>query len=292
MIVTDLEYSLEKRYIRKLDIMLERCINPQVRKDALLIIEGGEGEGKTNASEATAYYLKCESGMDIHMFFRLNAMYEFAKSTTNKIIIWDEPSLDFLSTDWHKKWNSDLIRLLMTCRKKRHFFIFNFVKFYKFNEYIVVDRALGLVHIYSRKEVQAGRLAYIKKHNLEHLYNDYKQKKLRNYKKYRAFGGCFPLVEDKLDKMGIFIEGVPNCNLEMYEKLKDKAISGLGNVEIKLDKSLQKLDILKKSIGLLKFPIKTQAEFANRIGISDKTLRNWGKLPPPVDSEAVIGQII
>ena len=122
MKVTDLDYHLENKLVRKLNIMLDRCTNPKKRRDALLLIEGAEGEGKTNASWAISYYLKHETKREIHMFFRLNNLIEFAQQTEGKIIIWDEPALDSLSMDWWKRTNMDLIRLLMMCRKKRHFF--------------------------------------------------------------------------------------------------------------------------------------------------------------------------
>lgn len=276
VIVTDLKYHLETKLVEKLDLMIARCIDKQKRKDAVLIIEGSEGEGKTNTSEAIAYYVKDKTKRDIHMFFRLKQMFDFAKSTEGKIIIWDEPSLDSLSTDWYSSASKDLIRLLMTCRKKRHFLIFNFVKFYKFSEYIVVDRSLALIHMYSRNETQSGRFIYIKKKCLEMLYADYKQKKKRNYKKYMSFGGSFPIVEKHLDKMGLIIEGVPNCTLQMYEELKDKAINSMGD-KTKENPELLKYKELKVKLSKLKFPILTKEQFSLGIGINPKTIYKWGK---------------
>lgn len=292
MIVTDLQYHLETRYVKKLDIMCKRCTNPNNRKDALLIIEGSEGEGKTNASEATAYYIKHKTGMNIYMFFRLHNLIEFAKTHTNCIIIWDEPALDSLSTDWYKEISRDLIRLLMTCRKKRHFFIFNFVKFFKFNEYIVVDRALGLVHIYTNPRTnRAGRLAYIRQKNLQDLWTDYKSKKKRNYKHYRAFGGGFVKVEEILGKMGITIEGVPNCDLDMYEDLKDKAIDSIRKAKPETDKGTKKLNELKKKLGKLKCPILTKESLSNQLGINVRTLLRWGEDDTTEENDMAEGQI-
>lgn len=275
-LVTDLEYSLEKKLVRKLDLMIQRCTNKVSRKDALLIVEGDEGEGKTNSSEAIAYYVKYKTKRDINMFFRLQSMIDFATTTQEKIIIWDEPSLDFLSNDWYKETSKDLIRMLMTCRKKRHFFIFNLTKFYKFHEYIVVDRALGMLHMYTRKSKQSGRFVYIRKKNLENIYNDYRKSHKRNYAKHRSFGGSFPIIENKIGKLGMFAEGEKVKSLDDYERLKDIAIASISRK--KSNPFKEELKKLKHRIGKLKPPILTKEELAKQLGIDTRNLFNWRDL--------------
>jgi len=256
--------------------MIKRCTDKKNRKDAVLMVEGSEGEGKTNTSEAIAYYVRYVTGRKINMFFRLASLLQFAQSTKNQIIIWDEPALDSLSTDWYRDTNKDLMRLLMTCRKKRHFFLFNFVKFYKFAEYVVVDRSLGMVHMYSRKGTTPGRFVYIKNKFLEALYNNYRKKKERSYNKLKAFGGAFPIVEKYISHMRISVEGQPDCSLKDYENLKDKAIQSIGAAgSVKINVFKKKYDDLKYKISLVKAPILTKELLANQLGISDKTLRNW-----------------
>jgi len=275
MIVTDLEYHLESRLVKKLDLMVHRVTNKSLRKDAILIVEGGEGEGKTNTSEALAYYFKYHTGRDIHMFFHLDSMIEFAKSTEKKIIIWDEPALDSLATDWYKQTSINLIRLLMTCRKKRHVFIFNYVKFYKFPEYLVVDRPLCLIHMYSRHGVIPGRFLYLKKSALEHLYRVYRSQKIRAYNKFKYFGGNFPKVEHLLPQMGITVEGTPNVTLEQYEKIKDEAILTIGSKKISPVRS--ELKELKRKISKLTMPIKTKRELAFKLEMTPRAVRTWGE---------------
>lgn len=283
MMVTDLNYHLETRLVEKLDKMIKRCTDPVSRKDAVLIIEGGEGEGKTNSSEAISYYVSYNMKRPIHMFFRLKNLIEFAQNTENKIIIWDEPALDSLSTDWFKESNKDLLRLVMSCRKKRHFFIFNFVRFYKFPEYLVVDRSLGLIHMYTRSKTnESGRFVYIRQKNLEKLFTLYKQKKIRAYGSLKNFGGYMPLVEKFIPSMHLNIEGIENATLEDYERQKDKAIEGIGEKPA-VDKNTLKFKAFKATVGKLKCPITTKEELANQLGVSDETLRNWSKYQVPND---------
>lgn len=275
-LVTDLGYSLEKKLVKKLDLMIQRCTNKVSRKDALLIVEGDEGEGKTNSSEAIAYYVKYKTKRDINMFFRLQSMIDYATTTQEKVIIWDEPSLDFLSNDWYKETSKDLIRMLMTCRKKRHFFLFNLTKFYKFHEYIVVDRALGMLHMYTRKSKQSGRFVYIRKKNLENIYNDYRKSHQRNYAKYRSFGGSFPIIEKKIGKLGMFANGEEVKSLDDYERLKDIAIASISRK--KSNPFRVELKKFKHKIGKLKPPILTKDELVRQLEIDHKTLFNWGRL--------------
>lgn len=279
MIVTDLKYGLENRLLKKLDLMISRCVQEHPKKDALLMNEGSEGEGKSNSSVAEAYYIKSKTGRPIHLFFKLDSLIKFAQSTEDKIIIWDEPAIDSLATDHYKEINKDLIRLLMSVRKRRHFMIFNFTKFYKFAEYIVVDRALGMVHMYSRRGIEPGRFVYIKQRKLEPLFTGYKFSKKRLYKKFKSFSGTFPDVMEKyFDKMDITVEDKPHATYKDYEVQKDLAIQSIGVKKISEDK--MKLQELQSKIAIfgknLKTIPKNQTALAKFFGINRETLRKWG----------------
>jgi len=119
------------------------------------------------------------------------------------------------------------------------------VKFYKFSEYLVVDRSHGFIHIYTRGDGQQGRFVYIKKNNLERLYLLYKTKRMRGYKQLKSFGGWIPLIEDNFDKLDMSIENKPHCSLMDYENLKDKAIESIGETpELKKSKYLTQRNAL------------------------------------------------
>ena len=222
-------YALEKKLVKRLNMICERTTQENPKLDALLINEGAEGEGKTNTSIIEAYYFKVKTKRDAHLFFKIDDLTRFAQSTEKKIIIWDEPSLDSLSTDQLSSINKDMQRLFMTVRKKRHIFIINFTKFWKFPEYIVVDRSTCMLHIYTRKAKDFGRFVYIKKRRLEKLWNDYHKLKKRTYQHHKSFGGHFPNVMEKhFDEMDFFVNGIPHATYKIYEQEKDKAIFGIG----------------------------------------------------------------
>ena len=97
---------MDKALKYKMDLMIKRVTQPNPKKDCLLLVEGGEGEGKTNLSLQLAYYVKSQTGRELsnkNIFFRAEALLDFAKSTEEQIIIYDEPSLDMLSSEWWKQ---------------------------------------------------------------------------------------------------------------------------------------------------------------------------------------------
>ena len=262
--------------------MIARCERDKPALDALLMNEGAEGTGKTNASVLEAGFVRAVTGREIHLFFRLKEMMDFAQKTEGKIIIWDEPALDSLSSDAMTTLNKDMTRLFMAIRKKRHFFIVNFTKFWKFPEYVTNERALGMFRCYSLKEIENGRFLYIKKGNLERLRQDYDKNKKKNYRKYASFHGCFPeIMDDYFDSMDIFINNKPHCTLKDYGNEKDKAIEQIGHKETQFSK--KELVLWKKLNGLKKRICRvsslTKQKLASEMGFSPTRLMEWSNIP-------------
>lgn len=276
---TDKKIPFNKMFLQKLDLMIDRVTQKNPKLDAVFQNEGGEGLGKTSFSVAQYYYIAWKTKKKFthkNVFFDVGKAIEYAQSTEGEIIVFDEPATAVLKVQWRNKIQQDLITLLMLARKKRHFIIFNFVKFYRFNEYIVVDRCLGMAHLYERKDRKGYAFAYIPRGNLESLYNDAIKKHYRNYFKYSIFTGEFPDVlnpEKKYNLLDLF-------DVEEYEKEKDKAILNIGKSP-KKETSPERKDLLKlkKLVGSLKPPIKTKTELAEKLGLDTKTLWAWGKIP-------------
>ena len=236
MIVTKFQYPLERNLIKKYDLMIKRLIGSGAKRDVVIGFEGGEGEGKTTFSIASAIYFAEKTGRKFdhnNVFFDVNKMIEFAVNTKEQIMVYDEPALQSLSTDWASSEVKNLTRLLMMARKKQHVIFINMTKFYKFNEYIVVDRSLALIHVYSRKNIYSGHFQYIRKKYLESLWRDYRFSKRRNYKKYasKSVRGTFPDVLNPKYKNNV----CSGFNVNEYERMKDEAIQQIGK-ETKKDK--------------------------------------------------------
>ena len=133
--IDGVNFAFEKRLYKKIQLMCERITKHT--KDAFLINEGYEGDGKTNSSlveSVVAYSLlkKKFKKTSIHLFFKTSSCIDFAKKEDHKIIILDEPSFESLSSDAVSRLNKDFLRLISTMRKKGHYFILNCTKFWKF----------------------------------------------------------------------------------------------------------------------------------------------------------------
>ena len=275
--VTRFGYALETAMIKKIDLLAKRCTQKNPKRDAILNIEGAEGEGKTSLSVAIAYYVSEITGRpftDKQIFFDCKPMIEFLQSTEGQIAIWDEPALQALSNDAVTKIYRDLKRLLMLCRKKRHFIIINMTYFNEFGSYVAWMRPNGMFHVYTIKDKYAGRYIYIPKKKLEYLYNEWRRKRTRAYNKYgtKKCRGGFPDVLNPDYKNNVLSE----FDVESYEKQKDKAIMSVGNDGMK---DLSPQQIQKKTIMEVISKAKAKGisipKIAEILGINKGTISKW-----------------
>jgi len=217
--VTDKQFYMEDRLKDKLDLMVKRSTGKK-KFDNLVILDGDEGYGKTTLSMQVAYYYSFTTGRPFnlsHVFFDIEKLIKFASETKEQVIVWDEAALGGLTDQWQNKIQMRLIQLLMVARKKRHFFIFNIPKVFKLRDYVILDRAIALVHVYARNEIELGRFVYFTKKKKELLYYDWKGSRRRNYKKFVDFRGTFPNVLAEL------------IDEDEYDKMKDEAILSIGD---------------------------------------------------------------
>ena len=222
--------------------MIARCVQENPKRDAVLLLEGAEGEGKTTISVAIGYYVAQVTGRSFDhtkVFFDLREMIDYLKNTEEQIVVWDEPALQAMSRDSLSRVVKDLERLLMMARKKRHFIMINMAYFNKFNDYIVWQRPLGMIHVYSRNEIKAGRFVYIKKKQLEMLWYDWRSKRKRNYRKWcsKKIRGTFPDVMNPNYKNNV----LSHFNLKYYEDKKDEAIMRIGSQSMDAQRDITKI---------------------------------------------------
>ncbi len=252
---------MEEKLKEKLDLCVARCTGEK-KLDNLIIVDGDEGIGKTTFAIQCAYYMAQQSKRSFsvdNVFFDLDKMFEYVRTTTDKVIVWDEAALGGLSTDWRNEQQRTLIKLLMVARKKRHIYIFNIPKFFKLNEYLIVDRSIALIHIYARREIEQGRFCYYKKSSKERLFYDRLRTRQRNYKRYYDFHGSFPNVLGQL------------INEEEYERKKDEAILSIG---INKERNKWKEKVIDYQTRLAKSDINKEL-LAETLGISLRTVYNW-----------------
>lgn len=262
MKVTDKLYSMDKSLVGKMDLMVDRCSGKR-KMDNLIILDGNEGYGKTTLSIQMAYYMAWKAGRTFgieNVFFDIEKLIEFAKNSQDQVLIWDEAALAGMATEWQNKTQKRLIKLLMIARKKRHIWIFNIPKFFKLNEYLVVDRSIALVHVYAHNENELGLFAYYNKSKKDDFFYEWRKTKKRAYKKFYTLRGRF---SDGFK--GIVCE-------EAYDKMKDYAISNMDGGE-KLNKKEEKLMRLQYKLAMTK--TLTQKQVAEIVGITRQAVAKW-----------------
>lgn len=256
------DFHLENKLVEKLDLMTKRCTGKR-NMDNWIILDGDEGYGKTTMSVLCAQYFKNSTGRKFdhtHMFFDVEKLIEFAKNTHDQIIIWDEAALGGLASDWQNKSQKKLIQLSMIVRKRRHIVLLNIPKIFKLQEYLAVDRSICLIHVYARTETELGRFCYYNKKQKEFLYNQWRLKKKKDYRRCYNFHGTFP------GKMGCVIDE------DEYDRIKDEAIGGF-DAEPQHNKYLAEIARLKKLYALVQGVAMT--EKAKMAGSSLKSMYNW-----------------
>jgi len=268
----ELDIAIDKNLKRKYDLMIDRVIDSD-EQDNYIIFEGDGGSGKTNASVVLAYLVSKKTGRSFNeknIFFDTSQAVDFAKKTREQIIIFDEPVFSGLKAEWRKKTQIDLIKLLFTARYKRHFVIFNLIKFNKFSDDII-EKAIALIRIYKRDESKrTRRFLYIPHKRIGSLLNDFRRLHKRNYMRYKTISG------------NLHRYVMPEIiNMEIYNKMKDDAVMTIGEVEgtHREQRHLEELIKLRYMISQVKIktPITSQTDFYDRLGLKNNNASRWGK---------------
>lgn len=263
------QYGLDNFLVKKLDLMIDRSTGKN-NLDNWILVDGDEGFGKTTLSCLMAYYVSQKTGRQFDascVFYDVEKMIDIAKKTKDRIFIWDEAALAGLSSEWQNKAQKRLLKLSMVIRKRRHFFVLNIPKFFKLNEYLVVDRSICLIHVYARDQMKPGAFAYYTKRAKEALFYKWKRTKARAYREYITFRGSFP------DAMAQVVDE------DALDKMKDQAIELFDMASPSQDKTKQELHDLK--IKVAKLSGIQQKEKAKQLGIHPRTLGKWASLGKP-----------
>ena len=263
MKVTDKNLYIEPKLKSKLDLMATRTLGKS-EQDNVVLIDGDEGSGKTNIASLVAYYMAYVTKRELsinNVFFDLDKLIDFAMKTEKQIIWWDEGALGGLASEWWMKNQKRFMKLLMISRKRRHFFIICIPKFFKLNEYFVVDRSIALLHTYADKGINIGRFVYFTKAKKEYLFYDWKKSRRRSYKNYYDFRGRFTKTLGKV------------INEKLYDKKKDSAILNMdGEEEKKSVESIQK-EFRQKIVKNLMGNGTTQKQMAEMFNVSIPTIQ-------------------
>jgi len=259
-------FYIEKRLDKILNIMLHKLD----KRDVWILIDGREGDGKTNLASYLMYWFSCHTKRKFsinNFYYDANSLREFAQTNYNEIINWDEAAIGGLSSQYFERSQLYLIQVGMTCRIRHHIIIMCIPEFQKLKDYFI-SRANCLIRVYVKNE-KYGRYHVYSRKKLKMLYETYKRSRRLRYFKYRSFGGYCPEVFSKL-----FTEE----QIKIYDRRKNEMITNIGkNPRTEMTKEKEEIKKLKYSLSMLKFPINTKQEFADKLGLDQSTIFLWKK---------------
>ena len=258
MVYLDIElngkkFKLHERLKNKLDNI------KMVQKkgwDAAVLIDGIEGSGKSTLGLTCAYYLSdgkfelkdiCTGSND--------AIAKLDQVKEGGVLLIDEGSLLFSSTDSMRREQKQLIMILNVIRQKRIALIIVSPSFFRLNRYIAVDRTRFLIHVYTKEDLKRGRFTYFGQKKKNKLY-ELGKKNFNSYAKPRA------------NWNGTFIDFNPFG--EEYAKVKKQSLKEALNPEKKAlePKKIQQLAKIKMiQIITPNLPIKNKSELAKAMEI-------------------------
>ena len=285
--VTDLNYALENRLIKRLDKFVDMVQRKKCVQDVLFCIGGLTGAGKTNSALVMAYYLKWVTGRDIHLFFSTEKAANFLKETREKIIIIDEPSLDSLSKDQATRISKNFSRLMNTMRQKRHIVMVCVTRFWRFPIDLIVDRSLAMINMSNKGGKGIGRFQYIRQKNLETLWDNYMKYRKKDFAKLKSFGGAMPERMEKINpstskpffnSMGVIINQKLNCTYKDYKFFRDNEVKDIGVEKKSIKESKAEKELAKVRYVLADYAAKYKipsVEIAERLGTRRQCIPNW-----------------
>lgn len=267
VLVTDKQYSMELALKNGLDVCLKRI---EKKFDNVIIIDGQEGSGKSTLGVGVGYYIAYKLGKRFsvdNIFFDAERMLKFAAENEREVIIWDEAALAGLSKQWQSKIQMKLIKILMTARKKNHFWIFIIPSIAELAKYIAVNRSVLLLHVYTRQNLQRGRFVGFNQKAKNYAYSMMKKTRQPYYSKY-SIRGSFPNTNHLID-------------MEAYEKKKDEAILSVFNEQESTSATQTRLLKLQHQVSMLSsYPHEIPVlKLAEHFGVTRQTIWNWQNIP-------------
>ncbi len=233
--------------------------------DVVFLIDGIEGSGKSTLSFICAWYISdgkltmdniCEGTED--------AVDKLNKLPKGSVLIIDEGSLMFSSTEVMRREQRQLVKILNVIRQKCMCLIVVAPSFFNINKYISCDRSRFLLHVYTDNSLNRGRFCYFGQKKKKKLYA-FGKKKFNSYSK------------PKSDWTGHFHDYKLPFNAQ-YQRLKTKSLQVSFKRDIKVSRTVER-DIKASVLAPIaqSLPIKTREELAKALNMTRKTLYNHEK---------------
>jgi len=171
--------------------------------DAVLIVDGYEGTGKSTMAFTMAAYIDPTFSLK-RVCFDAKTFYEATNDAKRgQAVVFDEGFRGFYSKEGTGKMNIMLEKMLAEVRQRNLFLIIVMPSFFLLSKYVALHRGLGLVHTFMRSSFRRGYFSFYSARKKTMLYK--KGRDLLTYKPVAFdFRGNFvnwlPFDEDEYKK--------------------------------------------------------------------------------------------
>lgn len=194
-------------------IILERAI-PN-KWDALFIIFGREGSGKTTVGTQVCTYLDPTFDLDRVCFKPDQFLAAVDNAKPEEAILWDEAIYGANAAQWANEISQAVISRLTTIRKRKLKIVICFPYLYMLNKYFI-SRSLASIYVYAKAFDKRGFMSFYNQRKTEYLYELMKSKYSYNWQ--GAIKRVLPSFHCKFPNYLCLPE-------EMYEDKKDRSTS-------------------------------------------------------------------
>jgi len=247
-------------------------------RDVVIIVDGGEREGKSVLAQQIAYFFDPTFNLDRMTIGLKNFEDSLMNAKPGQAVVGDEMMRLMHGKSAMSKINRRLVQLLAEVGQQNLVIILVLPTFFELDKYASIWRSTSLVHVYSGDGLQRGNFSFFSKEKKKLLY--LMGKKFYDYRKVKPdfFGG---------------FSNTYVIDEEEYRKKKRKALGEREDNQVKTrdDSFRERLFKLKEYFMnlyqniVVDHQLMNQKQFGKAAGISPKTLSNWlaeekeGKVP-------------
>jgi len=124
--------------------------------DALFIVDGREGSGKSVLTLQMAYYVDPTLTLDRVCFTGAEFSEAVKKAKKYQAVVYDEAITGARAAKWANDVNKSLVELLATIRQKNLVIFMVIPSIYEMQKYFAIHRSSALIHVYRDKQGRRG----------------------------------------------------------------------------------------------------------------------------------------
>jgi len=176
--INNYKFSMDNYLVNNLNIILEEAI-PN-KWDAVFLIFGREGSGKTTFATQAALYCDNSFNMERCVFTPEQFIEAVDNAKDEQSILWDEAIFGAKISQQASSIAQTIVNKLTTIRRKRLKIFLCFPYMYMLNKYFV-SRCIASIYVYAKDFNDRGYMRFYDSGKTEHLYNLMKMKYRYNW---------------------------------------------------------------------------------------------------------------